>query len=1569
MGPLFQCAQGHQWNAEKRPDDDGVTTALCPVCHGLGALRLAATPDRRRRAAVTLDETIGLDAPEAAPPLELPAVAGYEILEELGRGGMGVVYKARQFRLNRLVALKMILSGAHAAPTDLVRFLAEAEAAAQLQHANIVQVHEVGSHAGLPFISLEYVDGGTLARKLRGTPLPPREAAGLTATLGRAVQYAHQHGIVHRDLKPANVLLTADGTPKIADFGLAKRSAAGPGMTQTGAVLGTPSYMAPEQAECKKDVGPAADVYALGAILYELLTGRPPFQAPTQLETVLQVVSHDPVPPRRLQPRLPRDLETICLKCLQKDPRKRYASAADLADDLDRFLADRPIVARPIGRPERAWRWCRRNPVVAGLAVVLAAGALVAVYFLSAERTATFNNLHRALAAESDLQDQLRKTQEAEQDKTDKLWQSYLDRARAGCFSRQPGQRLDGLDALAAAARIRPDERLRDQAIACMALVDFRTVPAGVTLPEGATCTAFDPGDKFYAYGDKAGAVSVRRIGDGGEVARRASTGQPITWLNFSPDGRYLAASMDAAIFIWDVRQDRTIFSIPRRPLGFDFSPDGRQAAIGEAGVMHLFDLAQGRERLTFPTGFADQRTAFSPDGRRLAVAGVWQSPAVRVFDCETGALREEMILPQTNATSPPSWHPDGERLAVGGANGRAYLFHVPDRRLLAVLEGHAQDVVDVRFTSDGEHLLTGSWDGTNRLWEVATGRQLLARVGQFSDDVRREGPRLGYVTDLSRGVQFIELAEDREYRTFADERSAGYGQNHSVAVSADGRLAAAATDDGVRLWDLAGGREAIRLPTGFCSAVAFTPDGRALITSGPSAGLQRWPLRPDPTAADGLVIGPPRALSLPVVPTAFQLATDGRTAAVVSEKSHVVVLIDVESGEARPLRLDNPVASNVALSPDGRWAASAGWHAPAVRVWGVNTGRMAKELKLGETTGVYFSPDSRWLVTSRPEEYCFWDLETWQPGLHIPRDQEPYPGPVAFTGDGEMMAVEVTPGVLALMDWKSRRILARLEDPTHDRASAFCFSPDGAQLMVVAPYDKALHVWDLRRIRDHLAEMHLEGNWPAYPPATPAAPLHVRLDAPSVAAQPPPVAGPPPVVVLPPLGLAHRAATPQQMDDWVRRLGGDDARATAEAEDALLDVGPAALGALRKAAGGADDGLAKRAAEVIDRVEVAEALAPPRVRLKLRNAPVADAVAALAAQSGARVEYLGPAQPADPPKSVTMELDNVPFWEALDRLCEAGDLTFAIQIGPNGPGVQLGDGPRGRRETIADAGPFRLQATHWYANRTLTLTGKEPVAVDGLNLGLCHFGVGDAVVGVGPPVIREAVDDAGLSRLPDQPPGPFPGPLAVLVDPESRLFNPFDLLPLKSSERRGGVLKRLKGVVPVEVMIERRDLATATDVGKAAGKTFDGDGVRLSVRGVQSVPNGPTGQPFVVTLTLDGGPDWAYNAASMVFELTDAEGRRVRPTWANVNSLGAARRAGPVQLGVFWAAPAAGLPGAVPWAALVRNAPHPERSWGANLQFISPDKLDLSTAKLTLFRFRRVRTELPFEFHDLPLP
>jgi serine/threonine-protein kinase len=384
-------------------DSDATPETVCESCPEL--LPVVRTRwQQMRRLRAHLDALFPLSDAPAPQPVEgvtLPSIPGYEVEAVLGRGGMGVVFRARHVGLNRLVALKMVVGGAYARPQELARFLREAEAEASLRHPHIVQVHDIGEHEGRPYFTMEYVEGGSLAEKLAGTPQPARQAAALLATLAEAVQVAHQGGIVHRDLKPANILLTADGTPKITDFGLARRLQGEAGITQSGVPVGTPSYMAPEQARGKKDaIGPAVDIYALGAILYELLTGRPPFRSESSAETVLQVIYQEPAAPSQLNAKVPRDLETICLKCLNKEPGRRYASATALADDLKRFGEGRPIHARPLGWGGRVWRWGRRNPAAAAL---LGATGLFTLVLLGGGLSLAVQQANRRQAVEADL--------------------------------------------------------------------------------------------------------------------------------------------------------------------------------------------------------------------------------------------------------------------------------------------------------------------------------------------------------------------------------------------------------------------------------------------------------------------------------------------------------------------------------------------------------------------------------------------------------------------------------------------------------------------------------------------------------------------------------------------------------------------------------------------------------------------------------------------------------------------------------------------------------------------------------------------------------------------------------------------------------------------------------------------------------------------------------------------------------------------------------------------------------------------------------------------------------------
>jgi serine/threonine-protein kinase len=376
-------------DASRRPDRDELLRRHPELASELRAF--FGAQDRLDRAAREMDP----EPPPAEPPTQPPEPAAsgagplgsvryfgdYELLEEIARGGMGVVYKARQVSLNRVVALKMILAGQLASEADVKRFRAEAEAAANLDHPNIVPVYEVGEHQGQHYFSMKYVEGGCLTDQVDRLVQQPREAARLLAQAARAVHHAHLRGILHRDLKPGNVLLDGKGEPHVTDFGLARKVEGGSDLTRTGAIVGTPSYMAPEQARAEKGLTTAVDVYALGAILFELLTGRPPFRAETPLDTVLQVLEREPTPPRAINPAADRDLETVCLKCLEKEPAKRYDSAATLADDLERWFRDEPIKARLTTPWMRAWKWVRRQHSVAalwGLSFVLSLAAVAA---------------------------------------------------------------------------------------------------------------------------------------------------------------------------------------------------------------------------------------------------------------------------------------------------------------------------------------------------------------------------------------------------------------------------------------------------------------------------------------------------------------------------------------------------------------------------------------------------------------------------------------------------------------------------------------------------------------------------------------------------------------------------------------------------------------------------------------------------------------------------------------------------------------------------------------------------------------------------------------------------------------------------------------------------------------------------------------------------------------------------------------------------------------------------------------------------------------------------------------
>jgi WD40 repeat protein len=823
---------------------------------------------------------------------------------------MGVVYKARQVGLNRLVALKMLLAGAHASPDDRRRFRAEAEAIARLQHPNIVQVFEIGEHEGRQFLSLEYIDGGSLAESLRGRALSPAEAAGRVRTLARAVEAAHAAGVVHRDLKPGNVLLTGTGVPKISDFGLAKKLDEEFSRTYHGALLGTPAYMAPEQARGEPgDVGCAADVYALGAVLYECLTGQVPFRAAT-LPDLLDLVRHaEPVPPTRLNARLPRDLETITLKCLQKPSAGRYGSAAELADDLERYLDGRPIRARPVSVAERAFRWAKRHRALAALYAVscVAVVALVGLGLWFSAHVGAARARQEALEARADRERE--RAVAAEGLAEARRFFGLLTQAREQIARPRPGWTWRALDDLARAARL-PDARsrtfeLRSEAASCLGGVDARLA---LTLDETprVTSVAWHPSRRLVAVGNRGGGLlipAVVHLIDLDSPKKRRSLflrhqlgfnkdGRPgpdiVHALAFSPDGRRLVAgTRTGMLHIWDLGagSDEPL-SRHAHPAAIDralFAPDGQSVYSLAGKTVKRFTLANLVEAASWTGGDLHRHLAAHPHEGWVAVCG----------EGKTQRLHPETLRP----LGPPlatqgsqfAFTPDGRGLILAeGRELRAWDV-AGDRRLQTLRAlgkefAHERSISDLAVSPDGTLLLSSADDtGHVRLWDLLSGQP---------------------AADLPHGAGAVKLAFAPDGRSFAVT-----GDNRVLVYEAGGRREQAVV---------------ARRP-GVVAAFALAKDGSlACVTEGPRAEHGEVVLLPPGAGA----AAPPErrwAFTPWHESQSYPLSYVGKTAPIaVLDAGPPSLLLADPSGPSPEVRASNPAEGRaLARGPDGRlWGA-----------------------------------------------------------------------------------------------------------------------------------------------------------------------------------------------------------------------------------------------------------------------------------------------------------------------------------------------------------------------------------------------------------------------------------------------------------------------------------------------------------------------------------------------------------------------------------------------------------------------------------------------------------------------
>lgn len=736
--------------------------------------------------------------PKNAAASQWPTIPEYEILSELGRGGMGVVYKARHQPLNRVVALKMVLAGAHARPEQRERFLAEAAAVARLNHPNIVHVYEIGQYADAPYFTMEYVDGGSLADQLAGQAQPPRRAAQIIETLARAVHAAHQQRIIHRDLKPANILTTSSGDLKIADFGLAKLLEDEPGRTRTGDVLGSPSYMAPEQAAGKtKELGPATDTYALGAMLHELLTGRPPFQAQTPMDTLWQVLTVEPEPLRRRLPSIPRDLETVCLKCLEKEPSKRYASALELADELERFLAGEPIRARPIGAGERAWRWTKRRPAVAALLAVIVIASTVGLpamtgLWLTAvtargnaeqargkeaiERQRAESSLYSSNIARAQLEWRANHLAPAEQvlarcpvDQRGWEWHFLQQQCRTDLLT------LRGHTGQAVCVSYSPDGR--SIASAGGGNVYYRNpgqkvVPGEIILWDAASgavrlklrghthlvnAVAFSPDGRTLASASHDRTAKIWDVESGSELANVVGHEKAVWNVAFSPDGRRLVTSSDdwtAAVWELGSRTPSRVLTLRghREPVrAAAYSPDGRWIVTASSDPAHgeakVWNAANGHEAQALEANQARfAGVAVSPDSRRLAASS---DRGVQVWDLATGRLSPKQFR-QTEIASCVTFSRDGRYVAAGLADTTVRVWQVADASETLVFRGHTELPTSVAFSPDGQRLASTGRDGVLKVWDLTLHPEY-APVQTEPGLILYEPEAIAFSTDSSR--------------------------------------------------------------------------------------------------------------------------------------------------------------------------------------------------------------------------------------------------------------------------------------------------------------------------------------------------------------------------------------------------------------------------------------------------------------------------------------------------------------------------------------------------------------------------------------------------------------------------------------------------------------------------------------------------------------------------------------------------------------------------------------------------------------------------------------------------